>query len=267
VNHGTRHSGFPDLPVYVNERAGQLTFWSEEPRQPWQTQTYYASQAATLHPLEYERIHHNKWVSSATSFLDDIAWWDKCSDPVTAYLDPNDKTTPLVVALDASVSRDCCALVGVSRHADDPWDAKERRVIQRHMRVWYPQPGQPMDYSLTIEPAIIEVAERHNVVEFCYDPYQLHNTATNMRKKGVGSFKEFSQMTRRAVADKQFYDMIIKRLFIHDGNLESRKHAMNAAAQVEGGKYLRIVKKAENRPIDLVVTPSMAIDECLRLNL
>jgi hypothetical protein len=74
-------------------------------------------------------------------------------------------------------------------------------------------------------------------------------------------------MTRRAIADKQFYDMIIKRLWIHDGNPESRQHAMNAAAQVEAGKYLRIVKKAENRPIDLMVTASMVTDEVLRLNL
>lgn len=267
VNQSVRHPGFPDLPVYVNERAGQLTFWSEQPRQPWQDEAYYAREAATLHPLEFLRIHRNQWVSSSTSLFDDISWWDACADPAVSYLDPNDKTTPLVVALDASVSRDCCALVAVSRHPDDPWDTPRRRIIQQHVRVWYPKQGEQMDYSKTIEPAIEEVAERHHVVKFVFDPYQLHNTATNMRNKGVGSFGEFYQMTRRAIADKQFYDMIVHRLYIHDGNAESRKHALNAAAQVEGGKYLRIVKKADNRPVDLMVTASMAVDECLRLNL
>lgn len=263
VNHGRQL--WPDLPVFVNDAARQLTFWSEVPRQPWQSNEYYAAEALALTPNEFARIHRNQWVTSTSALFDDISTWDKCAEPKIAIpLKPGDMT-PVVVALDASVSNDCSALYIVSRHPEDKWDADIRRVVERGWRVWYPKKGEKMDYSTTLEPAIRQVAEELNVYKFVYDPYQLHKLCTDLRVAGVGAFQEFNQMGRRLRADKQLYDMVINRQFIHSGSLEVRQHIMNAAAKAEG-KSLRIIKKSTSRPVDLVITASMAADEMLRLN-
>ena len=255
-----------DLPVYVNDTARQLTFWSHVPRQPWQTPDYYASEALQLRPNEFQRIHRNEWVTSTTSFLEDISQWDRLKDESLAYELPAGDMTPIVVALDASVSNDCCAIYGVSRHPEDSWDAERRRIIERVVRVWYPPKGGKMDYSATLEPAIREIAERYNVYKFVYDPYQLHKLCTDLRIAGVGSFQEFNQMGRRLKADKQFYDLIVQGQFAHSGHDDVRVHVLNAAAKSEQEKYIRLVKKAAGRPIDLAVAASMACDELLRLN-
>lgn len=264
VNNGRQI--WPDLPVYVNDAAKQLTFWSHEPRQPWQTQEYYASESINLRPNEFDRVHKNMWVTATTSFLEDAYLWDRLKDTSVSYPLSEGDNTPLTCALDASISGDCCAIYGVSRHPNDAWDADVRRVVERLFRVWTPPKGGKMDYSATLEPAIREISARYNVYKWMYDPYQLHKMCTDLRMAGIGSFEEFSQAGRRLKADKQFYDLIAQRQFFHSGNMDVRTHILNAAAKSEGGKYIRLVKKSAGRPIDLAVAASMACDECLRLN-
>jgi len=266
VNHGKRHPHFSELPVYVNEAAKQLTFWSHEPRQPWQTKDYYAAESLLLTPNEFTRIHCNQWITSVTSLFEDIITWDKCANPnIARPLLPGDDT-PLVLAMDAAYANDCAAIVGVTRHPDDEWDAEHRRVIERVALVWEPPKGDKLNFTLTLEPAIIELCEEMNVYTVVYDPYQLHKFATDMMMQGIAPFKEFSQAGRRLRADRQFYDMVIHRHYIHSGNDDMRQHVRNCAKKEEG-KNLRLVKKSPTKPIDLAVATSMAVDECLRLNI
>lgn len=265
VNQGRRHPGFPDLPVWINDRSRQLTFWSEEHRMPWQTQEYYDNEAVLLLPNEFLRIHKNQWVTSTTSLFDDIHYWDRCANPdIAKALLPGDNT-PMVVAIDASVSGDCSAIIGVTRHPDDGWDDPVRRVVERYIGVWYPPKGGKLNYTYTLEPAIKKLADDYNIYKFVYDPYQLHKMCTDLRIDGVGAFQEFSQHGRRLAADKQLYDMIIHRQYIHSGAGVTRQHAMNTAAKTEG-RHIRFIKKSGGRPIDLMVAASMCADEILRLN-
>lgn len=265
VNHGERHPDFPDLPVYVNKASKQLTFWSEEPRMPWQTQEYYANEATLLTPNEFLRIHRNQWVTSTTSLFDDDSYWLKCIDKDAATPLQEGDTTPVIVGVDAAVSNDCCAIIAVSRHPDDDWDSEIRRVVERYVGVWYPPKGGQINYTFTIQPALKMLAEMYNVYSFVYDPYQLHKLCTDLRQEGVGNFKEFSQHGRRLAADKQFYDMIVHQQYRHSGNPETLQHMRNTAKK-EDGKHMRFQKKSGGRPIDLMVAASMAVDECLRLN-
>lgn len=265
VNNGERHPAFPNLPVYVNKASNQLTFWSEEPRMPWQTKDYYANEATLLTPNEFQRVHRNQWVTATTSLFDDDTHWDKCEDASVALpLKPGDMT-PVVFAIDASVSGDCCAIVGVTRHPDDEWDAEIRRVVERYVGVWYPPKGGKIDHTSTIQKAIVELCSLYNVYRVVYDPYQLHKMCTDLKNAGVANFKEFSQHGRRLAADKQLYDMLVHQQYFHGGNPEAKQHMRNTAAKAEG-KHIRFVKKSSGRPIDLMVATSMATDECLRLN-
>lgn len=266
VENAYPHPDFPDLPVYVNETARQLTFWSHQPRQPWQTQAYYEQEAKALTPNEFKRIHTNHWVTSTTAAFDDMILWDRCKDDLCVLPSEGDFTVPMVIAIDAAYAEDTAAIYVVSRHPDDEWDEEHRRVIKRYSIAYKPMPGKKLDFSKTIEPKVKWLVENYNIYSVVYDPYQLHKMCTDLRIQGDAPYKEFSQAGRRLRADKQIYDMIIHRTFFHDGDPTDRYHVANTAKQ-ETGQHMRFVKNVAGKPIDLLVAASMATDECLSLNL
>ena len=62
-------------------------FWSHTPRQPWQTEKYYAEQRRILRPSTYLRLHENRWVVGESIFITPELW-DPCVDPKLAPLAP-----------------------------------------------------------------------------------------------------------------------------------------------------------------------------------
>ena len=156
---------------------------------------------------------------------------------------------------------DSFGLVAVSRHPDRNDD-----VAVRIVRKWDPPPGGAIDYSEP-EATIRELCARYDVVEVAYDPYQLHDFASRLGREVPVWFKKFPQGTQRLTADKTLYDLIRDRRISHDGNPDLRQHIANANAKLEKDQdsKLRIVKKTQNRKIDLAVASSMACWECLRL--
>jgi hypothetical protein len=263
LTHDDIYWPFPDQPpIYVNDAARQFTYWDDGPiarRMPWQTPEYYAAQEATLRPQAFQRLHLNYWTSSVSPFMP-IEWWDNCKAPVHAL----DKHTPIVVGADAAVSSDCCALVGVSRHPDNP-----KHIAVRLSRVWSPPKGGTIDLETTIGDTIREWAKQYNIVEVAYDAYQLHNLMTNLTKEEVAWCRPFSQMGERSKADKQLYDLIRDRKLAHLGDDDIREHLKNSAAKLskEEDSKMRIIKKSTDHKIDLVIAMSMATAECLRLTL
>lgn len=254
------------VPCYVNEASGIFAFWDSGPearRMPWQQgeqgERYYANEASTQTPGQFDRLHYNLWVSAESAFVP-IEQWDSCRRP--APLAPGDKT-PIVLALDAAVSGDCFGLVGVSRDPDNKAD-----VAIRIVRKWDPPQGGTIDYAGP-RAAVKQICKDYNVVEIAYDMYQLHDFATTLMKEGIGWFRVFNQDAERRKSDKLLFDLIMHRRIRHDGNLELREHITNANAKqsLEGDTKLKIVKKSESRKIDLVVCTSMASAECLRLQL
>ena len=260
VLQGTPHPAFPDLPVTVNERARLFCYWDHEPRMAWQTPGYYEAEAALLHPNEFARIHRNEWVSAIGEAIP-VDAWDRCLDPsLPAGIHPS---APLVLGLDAGVSGDCTALVVVSRHPQ-----RHDHVAIRAVEVWEPPAGGKMDYTNTIEASVRRWCKNYNVVCVTYDPYQLHKMATDLRREGLGWFEEFSQGAQRAVADKQFVDVVLTRRLAHRGDPVLRQHVINAAGKMTGDeKSLRFVKRSERAKIDALVAASMAAYQALRLNL
>jgi phage terminase large subunit-like protein len=255
------------VPCYVNEAAGIFAYWDDgeqSHRMPWQQgeegKRYYASEAATQTPNQFTRLHHNKWVSAESSFVP-IEWWDACNNPLP--LKPGEKT-PLVIGLDAAVSGDCFGLVVVSR---DPLNPKQGIAV-RACRVWTPPKGGKIDF-IGPENAVREFCKLYNVIECCYDPYQLYDMGTRLTKEGVTWMNPFDQGVKRMESDKSLYDLILQKRIRHDGNPELREHIANANAKqsTEIDSKMRIVKKAESRKIDLVISTSMACFECLRLSI
>lgn len=239
--------GIEGLEVYANGR--MLVLWNTQPRLEWQTAEYYASEAAVLLPHEYERMHRNQWVTSQEVFVP-TEWWDACRSDEQCP-----QAASVVVGVDAAVSGDCFAVVGVSRIEDT--------VYVRFAHIWKPPKGGALDFAEP-EGFLREMGKQYNIVQFAYDPYQLHDMATRMRKTGSGWWRPFAQGQERLVADKALYDNIRDRRIRHNGNADLREHVANANSKTEGDK-LRIVKRAEHLKIDACVALSMAHAECRRL--
>lgn len=106
------------------------------------------------------------------------------------------------------------------------------------------------------------------MVEVGYDEFQLHDMATRLMKEGLAWFRPFGQGNERLVADNQVRELFRDRRIWHRGEPEFREHVQNADAKIDPeDRKIRIVKRAEQLKIDLLICASMMSHEVLRLNL
>lgn len=239
----------PPLEVYENKPAQMFCLWNDTPRLPWQTRDYYSSEAATLLPSEFERVHRNQWVTSSNQFVP-IEWWDSCrirSDKMP----PLREDEPVVVGVDAAVSGDSFAVVVVSGS-----EAGDKFYV-RYAQAWRPPKGGKIDFSKP-EEEIRRLVEKYNVVEVCYDEYQLADMAGRMKREMIARLFTFPQGKMRLLADKTLYDVIRRRGIHHTGEVDLREHIANANAKTES-TWLRLVKRSDLLKIDLAVCLSMAL--------
>ena len=242
--------GIPGLELTANSAARMLCLWNTQPRCSWQTPDYYAQEAATLAPNEFQRIHRNEWVSDVDSFVYE-EWWDACFGTF-----PDFGRRPLVAACDAGVSDDCFAIV--AGHLID------NILYPRFCHVWHAPPGGKIQYSDALNPNNEETPEGYlrrlkreqHLVFITYDEYQLHDFMTRMEAVLGVACDVFSQGKDRAVADKELYDCIRDGRIVHDGNTDLSEHVKNANRRTDGDK-LRIVKRTQSKKIDAAVAMSM----------
>lgn len=277
------------LPFYVNDQAGLFAYIDQgtiaRSRMPWtdvnhpvlgpEAKRYYAEQALTLTPEQYDRLHNNYWVTPTSAFIP-TAWWDHCQVPTKPF-SVNDKQ-PMVIAVDASVSGDCTAVMGMTRDPDAYGNVLVRVAIK-----WDPPKGGKLDYENTpnalteesLKALLIRLCSQYNVVEIAYDEWQLHHLMTELRNDGLAWCRPFSQASPRDVADKQLYDLIKTRRigWYEDPTLvmssSIREHLSNAARKQRPSEdtKMHIIKQAENKKIDMTVAMSMCAAETLRLDL
>jgi phage terminase large subunit-like protein len=237
-----------------------------------------------------------------------IAVWDNCYDPDLPPLVPGDPQA-CVLSLDAAVSGDNFGAVVVSRHPDHPdadGRACKRTKAQpaiRAARVWAPDPvtgvidfpaveawirmvcmggcmeGHP-NKSQTIlsappdgeECAACAEGRRQagmNVVQICYDEFQMFDMATRLTHDGIAWVDKFPQTTERLVADGQMHKLAMKGELAHNGDPDLRDHIGNAKAKLQADEEsrMRIVKRAPDRKVDLAVAASMGVKRALDLNI
>lgn len=238
-----------DLEVYA---AGDLLcLWNNRPRLAWQTSEYYESERAVQIPSEFNRIHKNEWGSSVEKFVE-IIWWDQCMGSVP----PFSRDIPVIIALDAaegsqnkSTLADSFSMVMTGKIGDI--------IYVGYCGIWAPNPGEFIDYE-PIEEELIKLCSSLSVLEVVYDPYQLHDMATRLRKQGIAHFKRLSQGSDRLLSDKHLRDIITQKRIVHDGNPLLREHINNANAKNHGESGIRLIKRSSKHKIDAAVALSMA---------
>mgnify|MGYP006935472212 CR=1 FL=1 len=255
------------LELYVNDEARMLCLWNTVPRCAWQTKDYYASESMILTPAQFQRLHRNQWVTSEETFVP-MEWYDHCRRPETEFPKLAEHQA-CIVALDAATSNDNFGLWLGARHPTLKDD-----VITLFAQKWKPDKNTgKIDFQGTEEKpgperVVRDLCKRYNVVQICYDPYQLHDMATRLKKEGLTWVRPFSQGSDRLLADSQFRDLIRDKRFWHRGEVDLRDHIQNANAKIdENDSKVRLVKRMETLKIDLAVCASMGSYELLRLNL
>lgn len=242
VTHGRRV--WDDLEVYVNDSARMLTVWVTKPMFPWQTEEYYASEAAQLVPSEFERMHRNQWADAMTAFVP-IEWWIGCKSEYTL-----NKNEGVIMGVDAATTSDCFALAITSRRDVDSY--------VHYARKWTPPRGGLLDFKEP-EAEIRRLIREYNVLEIAYDSYQLHDMMRRVASEMYVNVRAFPQAGDRLVADKRLYDMIRDRRIHHHGDVDLQEHIGNAASEINKNENtLRIVKREQGQKIDLAVAISMA---------
>ncbi len=245
-----------DLELYRND---DLTmFWSHTPRQPWQTERYYASQRELLRPNTFARLHENRWVSSESVFVTGELW-DACVDadllPVLFSDGPVSREFVVVAGLDASVKGDSTACVVVANDGD--------RIRLIAHRIWQPTANQPMDFEHTVEKFLREIDRRFLLQGAYYDPFQFHRSATTLKLDGL-PMKEFPQSVNNVTRMGQvLYDLIQRRVLHLYPSDELRQQALNAVA-VETPRGFRLAKEKASKKID--ATAALAMAACAALD-
>lgn len=237
-----------DLEVH---RADDLTmFWSNTPRQPWQTVEYYAEQARTLRPATFARLHRNEW-GCAESALLTPELWDGCVEPAWAPADA-DPDLPLWVGVDLGIKSDTSAVVAVTD------DQEDRLVVLARHRIWTPSPGAPLDLAATVEAYVRELAAAFRLSAVFVDPWQAATTIAALRRDGIPA-REFPQTEGNTVRmGEALYGLLRSRRLVLYPDVEMRRQAMNAVG-VEGARGVRIAKASPARKVDAIVALAMAV--------
>lgn len=230
--------------LYANGSARQLTVWVTRPTLPWQVPEYYAIEKQRLPPAHFERMHRNAWVESDNAFVP-AAWWEACVGDVSGAAG-----LPIVLGVDAGVSSDHFAIVGVTRI--------DEQVYVVLCQVWKPPPQGRLDFSV-VEDYLRDVCARYNVAQIAYDPHQLHDMMTRLRRESVAWCDEFLQGKERLIADAQLYANIRDRRITHPAYPDLTEHVLSANQHITGDDdKLRLVKRSANHKIDAAVALSMA---------
>lgn len=237
----------PPLPAFENKPARMFTMWNDNPRCPWQTEDFYAQEAAVLLPSEFNRVHRNQWSAPSDAFCP-VEWWEACQGNMT----PHDPESTHIMALDAAVDGDTFGVIMVNGNGNDHY-------YVRYARGWKPPAkGVHINFS-EIEEEIMRLLEMYNVAEIAYDPYQLEDMSQRIRQSLKAHLYEFGQASPRLIADKGLRDKIRERRIHHSGEPDLKLHVIQADAKTEGDK-LRIVKRSQHLKIDLCVCLSMAAE-------
>lgn len=230
-----------------------FVFWDHEIRATWIDEEYINSQRTETRHSTYVRLWENRWQSSEGTFIDPHLY----DESVT--LD-NEEWGPMVLAGDASQRNDTTALVGVRARKVKIFGKEQLRYKVCLVRCWDPD-GKDIDLDETIANYVYRIYKQGLLIgAFRYDPFQMHQVAINLRKKGVPC-KEFNQGADRLKADtflwKQFKEGTMD--IYPSPVLES--HVKGANAKEYENEQIRIIKGTATKAnkVDAAVALSMAV--------
>jgi phage terminase large subunit-like protein len=238
----------PTLPIYENKEARIFCYWDHEPRMPWQTAEYYASQRKTLRPATFQRLHQNLWVSSENRFID-AEVYDACVEPGRP-----DLSGSLFIGVDASVRRDSTACVCL-KYADD-----SDQLVLADYKIWKPSPGQPINLEASVEFYLRRIYNHPGVfvTRILVDPFQMARSVQTLQSAGL-PVEEYNQTQGNLTeATEALYSVLTTRGIRLYNAPDLREHVLNAVS-IETPRGIRLSKQKTSNKIDAAVALSFAV--------
>lgn len=204
---------------------------------------------------EFRTKRANQWVSSQMSWLPSGAW-EECESEFEVSEDDE-----IVLGFDGSFSGDASVIVG----AVVPKDNEPVKVFL--VKAWEKDLTiHDDDWRVDIrdvEETIIEFCQKHpKVKEIACDPFRWQRSMQHLEELGLPIVEWPSTSARRMVpACAKFYDAVVEKRLIHDGNPLLARHLDNAVTKIDN-LGPRIVKenRASPRKIDAAVAAVLAVD-------
>ena len=244
-----RGAALPELAPGLHAGNHLLFFWSHEPLASWQTDAWLAEMREITRPIQFIRQFENRFVTSENSFID-LAAWDRCIDPKLGA-PPAEPFLPIYVGVDASTKRHGSAIVAVA------FDQHSQRVRLVFHRIFQPSQAEPLDFELSIEATLLDLAKRFRIKKILYDPYQLAASMQRLAKQHLATEEYPQTLDRLTAMSQQLYDLIMGQAFIAYPS-EVMRLAISRTAAVENARGWRITKEKASHKIDVVVALALA---------
>jgi phage terminase large subunit-like protein len=204
---------------------------------------------------EFRTKRCNQWVSSAIAWLPNGAW-DLCAGEFE--VSPDDE---IVLGFDGSFSGDASVIVGATIPQTD-----EEPVRMFMVKAWEKSEDDDDDWRVDIadvEQTIINFCQEHrNVREIACDPFRWQRSMQILENMGLPIVEWPSTSARRMVpACAKFYDAVVEKRIVHDGDPLLARHLDNAVTKIDA-LGPRIVKEKRDSPrkIDAAVAAVLAFD-------
>lgn len=205
---------------------------------------------------EFKTKRLNLFVSAQTAWLPDGAW-EECQKDFTVK--PEDD---IVLGFDGSFSGDASVIVGCTIPKDDK-DVPRLFLVKAWEKDLTIHDDQWRVDINDVEQTLLDFCQKHpNVKEIACDPFRWQRTMEVLQEKDLPIVEWPSTSPRRMVpACAKFYDAVVEKRLIHDGDPVLARHIANAVVKTDN-LGPRIVKDKKNSPrkIDGAVAAVLAVD-------
>jgi phage terminase large subunit-like protein len=194
----------------------------------------------------FERLHLNRFPSRGTHRAYPADLWHSCSGP--PHLD---ETSPTVLGLDASFTRDTTALVLDQRDA--------KGIHHVWAQVWRKDGAIGHIDHEAVEAKILEVCREFNVVRVACDPNYFTRSMLRLEHEFGLPIEEFPQDNRRmSSASMTLYDVLQEGRLRHGEAADLTEQVLNAGLKATPYGW-RLTKVEDDEKIDAAVALAMAV--------
>jgi phage terminase large subunit-like protein len=233
--------------------------------------------ASPARQTTFAQLYLNRWTREVSRWLD-MSVWDKCGEEA---IDPKDyEGRPCYIGLDLSSTTDVSALVQLFPEEDGtftaipyfwlPADTIQDKVRKDNLPYdqWAKEgkliltPGNVIDYRY-IEKFIIELADRHQILELAYDPWNATGLITNLQEMGMRVAPTRQGFATMSSPSKELERLILSGEIRHGNHPVLRSHADGALVQSDPAGNLKPDKAKSNARIDGIVALIMALNSAM----
>ena len=241
-----------------------------------------ACESAKQNPSEenvFKTLRLNIWTKQAVRWMP-MDKWDMCGTKVDVE---KLQGCPCYAGLDLSSTQDLTALVLVFPPAstDEPYSilpfawVPEETISQRSRRdhvnydLWQRQgfilstPGNVVDYE-AIEEKIMELADRYQIRELAYDPWNSQMLVNQLANEGMTIVPFRQGFASMSPPTKELMKLTLEGKLAHGGHPVLRWCMDNAVVQTDPAGNIKLSKAKAVEKIDLAVALVMALDRAVR---